>query len=123
VVEDLQVFGVESLSDVVMFLRGEKILEPVQPISGWSREVAGDQDLDFGEVKGQAHVKRAIEVAAAGGHNALTFGPISPNNFELRFLSEIFGIVLDPTAFFSDALRAALPRANYRPLRGTQNSP
>jgi hypothetical protein len=44
-------------------------------------------------------------------------------NFELRFLSETFGIVVDPTAFFADALRAALPRANYRPLRRTRNSP
>jgi magnesium chelatase family protein len=75
-------------------------------MNGWPEVGSPEQDLDFDELKGQQHVKRAVEVAAAGGHNILTFGPISPNNFELRFLSEIFGIVVDPAAFFADALRS-----------------
>jgi magnesium chelatase family protein len=83
VVEDLEVFGFESLSEVVQFLRGEIILEPVKPANGWSKEDLSDHDLDFAEVKGQAHVKRSIEVAAAGGHNLLRLRPPGCND-ELR---------------------------------------
>ena len=67
VVEGVDVYGVCSLLQVVHFLRGDIAFEPVRSSNDWSEARFVEQDLDFGEVKGQQHVKRAAEVAATGG--------------------------------------------------------
>ena len=77
VVNNLEIFGLGSLSDVVAFFNGGK--EKYQPTIVDTRKEFYEQqyafDLDFAEVKGQESVKRALEVAAAGSHNAILIGP------------------------------------------------
>lgn len=74
-VTGIDVFGVQNLRQTFEFVRGEKELAPVRDDMSEFFARHQNYEVDFADVKGQAHVKRALEVAVAGGHNILMIGP------------------------------------------------
>ena len=127
-IPDLEVIPVDSLNDLFQHLLGEKNIPPAPPVPVQEVEVA--VNTDFSEIKGQEHVKRALEVAAAGGHNMLMVGP--PGSGKTLLARSIPAIMprmtvdeaLDVTRIYSvaDQLPAEIPLIRNRPFRSPHHT-
>ena len=125
---DLEVIPVTSLADFPAHLTGERLIPPQPPIDAGQMEVW--VQTDFQEIKGQEHVKRALEVAAAGGHNVLMIGPPGTGKTLLaRALPSILpGMTidesLDVTRIYSvaDQLPPDVPLLRSRPFRAPHHT-
>lgn len=127
-IDGLEVIPVTSLADLYRHLTGEAVITPRAPIEIYDENLI--VGTDFAEIKGQEHVKRAFEVAAAGGHNMLMIGPPGGGKTLLaRALPTILPKMatdeaLDVTRIYSvaDQLPPEVPLIRSRPFRAPHHT-
>jgi len=99
IVENVKVMGVPNLLTAAGFLMNRTELEPARPVTAKENRF-GTYTVDFREIKGQEYAKRAVEVAAAGGHNVLMIGP--PGSGKTMISQRLPSVLPDPV--FEEAL-------------------
>jgi magnesium chelatase family protein len=130
-IEGIEVIPVETLGQLVEHLYGLNLIEPFDRSSiEFNRQALNGNHVDFADIKGQHHVKRALEVAAAGGHNVRLVGPPGTGksllSHALRSLlpSMTFAEALEVTRIYSvaDMLPPEEPFVQFRPFQSPHHT-
>jgi magnesium chelatase family protein len=129
-IDGLEVIPVENLKQLAVHLQGLREIPPYEPETGTAALPIPPYAADFAEIKGQEHVKRALEVAAAGGHNVAMVGPPGAGKTLLaRSMPSILpsmtiGEALEVTKIYSIAgmLPPDTPLIRHRPFRAPHHT-
>jgi magnesium chelatase family protein len=128
-IDGIDIYGVETLTEVLEHIRkgSDKKLAP-QPKTNVDLEHSQENEMDFNDVRGQEHVKRGLEIAAAGGHNVALYGPPGTGKTMLAkaFINILpnltFDEMLEATAIHSVAGLLKGPLITTPPLRSPHHT-